>query len=65
MELRGFRFAGVELLEAPYPEESLFRATARLRVPDEVPTEELRDLLEPLANELMVDLALEEPAGRP
>jgi glycine cleavage system regulatory protein len=41
--------------------ESMFHATARLRVPEEVDTEALRGLLEPLANELMVDISLEPP----
>jgi glycine cleavage system regulatory protein len=54
-----------EVVSGSFSGESMFRATARLRVPETVPIEELRDLLEHLANELMVDLALEEPAGRP
>ena len=37
----------------------LFRAEARLRVPVAVSQEELRDLLENLANELMVDISLD------
>ncbi len=39
--------------------ETLFRARARLRVPAQLPTNELRSLLEALANELMVDVNLE------
>ena len=39
--------------------ESLFEAEARLRVPADVPAEEVRHLLEMLANELMVDISLE------
>ena len=39
--------------------ESLFEAEARLRVPADVPPEEVRHLLETLANELMVDITLE------
>lgn len=46
-----------------FSSESLFHATARLRVPDAVATESLRDLLEPLANELMVDITLDPPAS--
>jgi len=37
----------------------LFRAEMRLRVPDEVNSDELRDLLESLADELMVDISLD------
>ena len=43
--------------------ESLFHATARLRVPDDVDPETLRLLLEALANELMADLTLEPPSA--
>jgi len=39
--------------------ESLFEAEARLRVPADVPPDEVRHLLETLANELMVDITLE------
>jgi glycine cleavage system regulatory protein len=39
--------------------ESLFIAHARILVPDEVPLERLRDEMEELANELMVDIELE------
>jgi glycine cleavage system regulatory protein len=40
--------------------ESLFIAHAKILVPDEVPLEQLRDEMEELANELMVDIELEE-----
>jgi glycine cleavage system regulatory protein len=43
--------------------ESLVRATAQLRVPPQVATAQLRAALEALANDLMVDLTLDE-AGR-
>ena len=43
--------------------ESLFEAEARLRVPADVPADELRDLLEKLANELMVDISLDQPVA--
>ena len=43
--------------------ERLFEAEARLRVPNDVPADELRGLLEMLANELMVDIDLEPPPG--
>ena len=39
--------------------ERLFEAEARLRVPADVSAEELRDTLERLANELMVDIRLD------
>ncbi|GAB3630325.1 glycine cleavage system protein R [Pandoraea terrae] len=38
---------------------TLFRASARLQVPGNVSTEELRHVLESLANDLMVDVALD------
>jgi glycine cleavage system regulatory protein len=41
--------------------EKLFKATVQLRVPSHVAIPELRDVLEGLANELMVDINLEEP----
>ena len=40
--------------------ETLFKAQARLRVPRELATAELRTVLEALANELMVDVSLDE-----
>jgi glycine cleavage system regulatory protein len=42
--------------------ENLFRANARLCVPATVSTEELNRVLESLADELMVDVTLEEEA---
>lgn len=39
--------------------ESLFRATARLQVPEDLDSDTLRLVLETLANELMVDASLE------
>lgn len=42
----------------------LFKATATLRVPPPVSTEELRRGLESLANEMMVDLNLADEAAR-
>jgi glycine cleavage system regulatory protein len=41
--------------------ESMFRAEARLRVPQEVSLESLRDALEAIGNELMVDITLDRP----
>jgi glycine cleavage system regulatory protein len=43
--------------------EALFRARARLRVPDAVSADALRGAMEALANELMVDLELADPPG--
>jgi glycine cleavage system regulatory protein len=43
--------------------ESLMRASAQLRVPASVATIELRKALEALANDLMVDLTLDESGG--
>jgi glycine cleavage system regulatory protein len=40
--------------------ETLFHAAAQLRVPKELPTERLQSVLEGLANELMVDITLDE-----
>ena len=45
---------------APMSGETLFRARARLRLPADVPEEELRETLEKLADELMVDVAFDE-----
>jgi predicted amino acid-binding ACT domain protein len=47
---------GVE--SAPMSGEKLFCAKARLAVPLELSTERLRKILEPIGNELMVDIAL-------
>jgi glycine cleavage system regulatory protein len=44
--------------------ESLVRACAQLRVPTEVSTVQLRNALEALANDLMVDLTLDESEHR-
>ena len=44
--------------------ESLVRASAQLRVPADVATSQLRQALEALANDLMVDLTLDESTAR-
>jgi len=44
--------------------ESLVRATAQLRVPAQLSTPQLRDALEALANDLMVDVTLDESDSR-
>jgi glycine cleavage system regulatory protein len=51
-----------KVVSGSFSGERLFQATARLRVPDDVGADELRDVLETLANELMVDLSLTDPA---
>jgi glycine cleavage system regulatory protein len=48
-----------ECTSAPMSGETLFRARARLRLPPDVAEETLRETLEKLADELMVDLTLE------
>jgi glycine cleavage system regulatory protein len=58
------RGVNVEELEtechsAPMSGETLFRARARLRLPPGLAVEALREALEKLADELMVDVALE------
>jgi glycine cleavage system regulatory protein len=53
---------------APMSGEQLFEASASLRLPPTVTTEELRTILEDIANELMVDLDLDvaiDPAAGP
>lgn len=45
---------------APISGGMLFKATARLRVPPEVRSEELRVDLEEIANDLMVDITLDD-----
>ena len=45
---------------APMSGEALFRARASLRVPSDAPLEELRETLEKIADELMVDLSLDD-----
>lgn len=47
---------GVE--SAPMSAEMLFHANARLSVPSDLSTERLRRILEPIGNDLMVDIAL-------
>ena len=50
--------SGVEA--APFSGTEMFRATARLRIPDTLSSEDLRKTLERLAGEMMVDLAVSE-----
>jgi glycine cleavage system regulatory protein len=48
---------------APFTGERMFRATARLHVPDDVTREEVRTTLERLAGEMMVDLTTNADGG--
>ena len=48
---------------APMSGESLFEARATLRIPPELSHDELRDVLEDIANELMVDLDIGESSA--
>lgn len=52
-----------DVVTGSFSGERMFKASARLWVPDDVATEELRAVLEPLANELMVDLTLAQPGA--
>ncbi len=49
---------------ASWSGETLFHARVRLSVPNEVIMDELRATLEGLANELMVDIILDEPSAQ-
>jgi glycine cleavage system regulatory protein len=46
--------------DASWSGESLFEASISLRVPPQVATDDLRNALEGIANELMVDIDLDE-----
>jgi len=48
------------LESAPFTGDSMFRASARLRAPDDLSAERLRASLEKLAGELMVDISVSE-----
>jgi glycine cleavage system regulatory protein len=49
-----------ECTSASWSGETLFHASARLHVPRELSVDELREVLEGLANELMVDITLDD-----
>ena len=55
--------SGVEA--APFTGTEMFRAAARLRVPDDLTSDDLRKTLERLAGEIMVDLAVGEAKPQP
>ncbi len=48
------------VVDATMSGETLFQAEAKLRVPQSVPLDELRKVLEALGDELMVDITLDE-----
>jgi glycine cleavage system regulatory protein len=52
-----------EVVSGSFSGDALFKAQARLRAPEGVPAEELRQALETLAHELMVDISLDEAEG--
>jgi glycine cleavage system regulatory protein len=52
-----------ECMSAPMSGDLLFQATARLRVPQGTSIENLRQSLEGLAHDLMVDINLDDPRG--
>jgi glycine cleavage system regulatory protein len=52
-----------ELTRAPMSSELLFRAQARLTIPDDVALEDIQRDLEAIAADLMVDVDLRESAG--
>lgn len=49
-----------ELTNAPMSGELLFKAAVQLRLPAEASIDDLRDTLEALANDLMVDITLDD-----
>jgi predicted amino acid-binding ACT domain protein len=51
-----------ELTSAPMSGDRLFKATLRLQVPADGSVEDLRETLEALANDLMVDITLDKSA---
>ncbi|HVK54795.1 MAG TPA: ACT domain-containing protein [Burkholderiales bacterium] len=53
-----------ELVSGSWSGENLFQAKAKLRVPTTIATDELRNTLEALANELMVDLNLDNATAK-
>lgn len=54
-----------ERVSGSFSGEAMFKAKARLTLPDGLPLEELRQSLEALAHELMVDLSLESASASP
>jgi glycine cleavage system regulatory protein len=54
-----------DVRSAPMSGDALFHASASLRVPAEMSADRLRQVLEALAGELMVDLTLAEESAQP
>lgn len=52
-----------ECVSAPMSGDTLFRAQARLHVPESCPREELRQVLERIAGDLIVDVTFAELSG--
>jgi glycine cleavage system regulatory protein len=52
-----------DIESAPFTGETMFRAAARLQVPNDVTSEEVRKILERIADEIMVDLTIEASEG--
>jgi glycine cleavage system regulatory protein len=50
-----------EFISGAWSGENIFEAAATLRVPPEMPTDEVRQALENLSNELVADIVLSEP----
>ena len=50
-----------EFISGAWSGENIFEAAAKLRVPLEIPTDEVRQALENLSNELVADIVLSEP----
>jgi glycine cleavage system regulatory protein len=50
-----------EFISGAWSGENIFEAAATLRVPPEIPTDEVRQALENLSNELVADIVLSEP----
>jgi glycine cleavage system regulatory protein len=52
-----------DIESAPFTGETMFHAAARLHVPEGVSSEDVRKILERLADEIMVDLTIGESEG--
>ena len=59
--LRAIDELDTEFINGAWSGENLFEAAATLRVPRQVQTDEVRQVLENLSNELVADIALGEP----
>jgi glycine cleavage system regulatory protein len=52
-----------DIESAPFTGETMFRAAARLQVPNDVSIEAVQNILERIADEIMVDLTIEASDG--